>query len=572
MFHLANISGKTWIGMVLGLGTLWLSLDGLHYWHDIRFAYAATNFSISEILLGEFHPEQLGGGINEQVAGGFYLAKVLHLWLLHSIFEVVPPDNGGFNIVVGLFVCLMGVWTYVGYHLWKSIFDSEWLGWLAWICMLIVPVTPYLSGKLLSEVPSLVCITLSLLTLFHSRSELIRKRLLLGIISGLCLLLAGLFRLDSVLVYFGFCLSIIWYAESSKERGYVVGNLFMATTILLVGYCCLLWIWNVSPEILFAYFKGFTQAGQKSVLMSILGVITFGGVVFLLAISSYFQDRRLSKFCIAWFVISCGPIMIIAWQYMIEPRYLINGVLPLVGLGALGLDYIIRRIPLEGILRQVFTAVSILLVLGLNILFVRLMPYELDRVSLTKTVNTILQQNQRASILIPWTYTDFHFLRMMFPEASIKNVHTPHGGTEVLSFDPKWEKRLSDWYGDAFTAKISQVIPLWERGKVFYVSWTYYPPVEFVKRVSEVLGLSFLSRKIGQLDLLNHQEESWLWGYPGLKFSPVGEIGQYSYFSLTQKKCSSNAPTASKLEFDQLARGEEREKTIRQRLDCLPLN
>jgi len=71
---------------ILGLITLWLSLDGKHYWHEIRFMYAATQFSMDEILSGVFNPHQVGGKIDEIGAGGFYLTKVMHLVLLKELF------------------------------------------------------------------------------------------------------------------------------------------------------------------------------------------------------------------------------------------------------------------------------------------------------------------------------------------------------------------------------------------------------------------------------------------------------------------------------------------------------
>ncbi len=534
MFRHANITENTWVGLALALGTVWLSLDGLHYWHDIRFAYAATHFSISEILLGTFHPEQLGGAINEQVAGGFYLAKVLHLWLLQFLFTIISPDKGGFDLTVWVFVFLMGAWTFLGYCLWRQIFGNEWFAWLAWICMLLLPITPYLSGKLLSEVPSLLCITLSILALHQSRNVSLGQCLMFGIVSGLCLLLAGLFRLDCILAYVGFSVSLIWYAETPRERRDVGLSIFVSATVLFIGYCCFLWYWDVSPEILLAYYQGFIHAGQKSLAMSILGTATFGGVVFLLAIGALFRHHRLSSFFIVWFLVSCGPIMLITWQYMIEPRYLVNGILPLAGLGAIGLDFVVRKMKSYGLLRPLFVVVSIVLVFGMNGLIVKVMPYELDRVALTKTVNMILQQDSQATILIPWAYTDFHFLQMVFPDVSVKNVHTPEGRMDISFIDGKWGKRLADWYGDTYVSHLSQVIPFWGKGAVYYVGWTLYPPAEFVKRISEDLGLMFIVQKIDQLGLNNHLEESWLWGNSDVMFSPIGRVGQYQYFSLAQ--------------------------------------
>ena len=84
--------------LFIGSIFLWQSMDSHLYWHEVRFLYASTQFSMSELLSGVFNPHQMGGPIDEVGAGGFYLAKALHIWLLKQLFANINPASGGFTL------------------------------------------------------------------------------------------------------------------------------------------------------------------------------------------------------------------------------------------------------------------------------------------------------------------------------------------------------------------------------------------------------------------------------------------------------------------------------------------
>ena len=45
------------------------------------------------------------------------------------------------------------------------------------------------------------------------------------------------------------------------------------------------------------YFREFTESGIKSMAMSMLGILTFGGMVYGLAVFSFLNDERKKKPC-----------------------------------------------------------------------------------------------------------------------------------------------------------------------------------------------------------------------------------------------------------------------------------
>ena len=163
--HKRILSANIFILLALGTVTLWLSLDGNHYWHDVRFLYAASQFPISEIISGAFNPHQMGGVIDQASSGGFYLAKVLHIWILQQVYKWVLPNDGGFILSTWLSVLYLGLAIFFSYRLYMRIFKNELQSLFALYCFLFMPVTGYLAGKLLSETLAIFLITMLIVVL-----------------------------------------------------------------------------------------------------------------------------------------------------------------------------------------------------------------------------------------------------------------------------------------------------------------------------------------------------------------------------------------------------------------------
>ena len=92
---------------ILSLATLWLALDGKYYWHDIRFLYAASNFSLDEIMAGVFNPHQAWGHIDEISTAGFYASKYLHIILIKGLLSMTADPDAGMRTGTYLSVLLV---------------------------------------------------------------------------------------------------------------------------------------------------------------------------------------------------------------------------------------------------------------------------------------------------------------------------------------------------------------------------------------------------------------------------------------------------------------------------------
>ena len=220
---------------------------------------------------------------------------------------------------------------------------------------------------------------------------------------------------------------------------------------------------------------------------------------------------------------------------MVEPRYLVQAVFPLAGLGGLGMEALYTKVDFSRRGRLAGITCLLLVILGANEVIVRLMPYELDRPALLEAVREIQAKDVNAYILVPWAYTDFHFLRLMLPDVPIFNVNMARpytGGPELLT---AWKERYDSWYGDRYVAGTGRIHEMLAESPVYYLGWRTYPPLQNVRNFFRYIGLNSLDQLLGQLDLLNHLAQSEVWDAPDLRLEPAGHSGQYEIFRVQNR-------------------------------------
>jgi len=517
---------------ILAAAILALSLDGNHYWHEIRFLYASSQFSMGEILSGGFNPHQLGGKIDELGAGGFYLAKVLHIWFLHLLYNWISPAEGGFIISVLLSVLCITVSGVVSYHLFWRLFQNKRQAWLGVSCFMAMPITPYLAGKILSEVTALLFITTSILSFAVAIDNPKPNHIKFGFVSGVFTLLAALARLDILLCFAGFYIAFFIRRKGENDRKKFLEIGAVIFSIFVIGYSGTILSLGLEFKVLTEYFNNFINAGIKSNAMSVLGLLTFGGAMYILSFGACLSpNKKEARMLATWFVISAGSAILITRNYMVEPRYVISGLLPIAGLAALGLDALWNRMSNVRFKVLIITGLAVF-VLIINGIALKLMPYELNRKYIIKAVENILKIDESSAILVPWSYTDFNFLSVMLPDVVIYNVNSPGGDKKLLN--PYWLKRMNKWYAQAYIGNDSLLNQILSERETCYLGWRKYPPAENVKKMAEYFKFRSISRLIDTLPLKNHLAESWIWNSSSYNFEIVGKCGQYEYYKVTR--------------------------------------
>jgi hypothetical protein len=523
-----------WSWLLLALaaaGTLMLALDGRHYWHDARFLFATTQFPFGDVLDGRFNPEQAWSAADERSAAGFYTSKVAHLWLLRSLYTRVPPEAGGIELAVALSVLLVMAAAVLGGLLIARVTESRGLGQAGGAAFLLLPVTPYLAGKQVAEVTAVPLTAGALLLVWCAcRREEGRLRWPLALAGGAMLFLAAASRPDSLFAVLGFLAAAWWFAPGPAGRSALARVAASALGVAVVAYALLVAAIGAAPGDYFRYLTAFLAAPSRPAAMSVLSLAIFAGILYpVAALALLSHRRRAAAFFAVWWVAAWVPAIAITAAFMVEPRYLAHGALPLAGLVALGGEVVVRR---AGRAAAPLLAGLALVLLPANWFAIQLMPYELDRPRLLLAVDRIIGQSPDAVVLLPWTYTDLNFLRAARPGASLYSVHSPEGlevGDDVIA---AWHDRYSDWYEGRHLTDAGALAELLKARPVFYLGWHRYPPVEFVDGLTERLGFGAVAGALRRLDLLDHLETSWVPGSPEIRLEPAGQLGMYRYFRL----------------------------------------
>ena len=267
--------------------------------------------------------------------------------------------------------------------------------------------------------------------------------------------------------------------------------------------------------------------------MSLTGIATFAGTVYMLAFAGLFSKQtQIVRFFVLWTTITIIPALFITWNYMVEPRYLIQGLLPLCALGALGIDIIKNYFSAKGKHIIVLSFTFVMIATGLNYLFVRLMPYELDRPAMLGAIAAIKEVDPDAGILVPWSYTDYNFLWLVAPDTKIFNVNSSVNSSLDKNVETEWITRYQGWYGRQYIADQNKVDELLKNGPVFYLGWRVYPPVQNVRDFATVIGWDGLVKILDGLQMTDHLKESWLWYSPEFNMKYTGRSGQYEYYRI----------------------------------------
>jgi hypothetical protein len=385
----------------------------------------------------------------------------------------------------------------------------------------------------LSEVPSLLSVGVALRALVFSLEHRSTQRIVGIAFSGLSLMLAALMRLDMTLCFFGFLVAALLLPQKAFRRAELIRVAPVVLFVGCLGYLACAGILGIPIASFRPYFDSFVQLETKSNAMSVLGVLSFGGAGYLLAGLGLLCVTRAAGFLLVWLGLTVIPMIVITANYMVEPRYLSCAVIPLAGLVTIGLSRIDR---LRGRAQRLVLPAVVVVAVVSSALFIPLMPYEVDRPALTRAVGEVLDRDPNAAILVPWAYTDFHFLRLTLPDRPVYNVNTPGGSLAAIS--GPWRARLDDWYGINYLDDPDRLSELLTHQHAYYVGWRWYPPMENALHFAERFGLDAVANRLRRLGLMDHRTQSWLWNDPRFDLEPAGRAGQYEVFRVSPASVS----------------------------------
>ena len=521
-------SGSFLLASIIGLaGFVYVAMDGHLYWHEARLLFAVTHFSIPELLAGQFNPNQLGGDINEIGSAGYHLTKALYLMALDRLTRLpMSPDHqlmlGSLVSLLALLVCGLCVRS-VMENLGASPSLSSWSA----LAFFMMPSTPYLAGKLLSEVaamlPAFVGLVLWSSCLANARSSNWVRAL------GASLLIAttAVMRLDMTIVHASFALATL-ITSTALDRPRLIRFHLAILACAVALYALYLASQPGAYSSILEYLRQYLLLDPKSHLMSAFGLASFAGLMWVFAVVGIISFDRLSALLIIWLMFALIPMVTVVANYMIEPRYLVSASLALAGLAGAGLQRAFSRAPSDLAPRSL---AIILVIAFINFLAVPLMPYEVDRAAILRAADKYAPRDSVSTMLVPWSYTDYHFLRFARPDSRIYNVHTPAGDPDGVT--KEWSARLHDWYGDHYVSDVDSLAALGQQEPVYYLGWGVYPPIQTILSWADKVPIEDIGRRLGSQSFMRHREQSWLWTAPGYHFKLAERFGQYEVYEVT---------------------------------------
>jgi len=499
---------------------LLLSWNSFHYWDEFFYLFAALAHSPRELVRLDALATLGPSGFPT----GYFTSKIGHVVLLRLLTQVFGTGETALYLIQAIFALLLVGFGAVAYGLLRELLDDAQRARDAAIVLLFLPGTMYLAYKTLSEVPSLLLITLGCWGFLRSFRAASRNRIgaLLGL-SAVALSLGTLCRVTAFVSFVGLVLALLVAGDVRFPRRAVLIRVAAVggSTLLLVTLSLRLLGGSEFLPLGLAYQVATRpDAGLQRVYALALFLQTFALVLLFVPYRPWNIGIRLAM---VWSVATALPFL--AGH---ESRYYAPMLIPLALLAATGL----RR--MAGLLlgpghRWGWIAVLAALVLVNRFLLLPLVVYDIDQSRLLSLMDRLTHGSSQATYLLPWS-SDYSLLRFAFPDQRIRLClsETPESRYQALG-RPGPLGPLDQWWSgpDHYVGSLAALTSLprpW-----YYVGWTYLPTTLRLRDLLRRLGIHLLDDPT-RLGFHNHLAGSWIWDDPALTLQPLGQEGQFHLY------------------------------------------
>jgi hypothetical protein len=501
-----------------------------HHWDEYFYLYSSFMHSPAELLRYEsstaiFPP-------------GFFTEKLGHVALLRVLTGVLGPGEPALYTIELLYALLLVGYFWASYRLLRELLgpaearDST-------LVLMFSPLSLYLAYKLLSEVPSLLFVTLASWALVRSlTADTARARRIALCLSISLLAVGALFRITGVAEFVGLAVALLVAGSRSDFtwRRVIGASVLIGAASAAIYSIVLLW-YGGTPLSIFAGIG--TVVTTHPPLERVFALACFVQTFALVLPFAWRQRARPAvRLAAIWLVCAGAPFL--AGH---EPRYYAPALTPLAVLSAVGLKEAASKLP-EGGRRYAWLGVLAALVLINRLFLIPLMPYEVQQEQLLTVFHRLQQQKPGATYLVPWI-SDYSLLRFSGPAARVDLCLSVLPGGRISTRGHTGQLGAADrWWAGADHYVGSKDVLLKQPRPWRYLGWTYNPANVALVRWLGRLGLPI--PKGGKLH--NHLAGSWIWLDPTLGRQLVEHSGLYYVYALTpeaQKLPSSSRRTGS---------------------------
>ena len=497
---------------------LLLSWSDAHYWDEFYYLYSVLVHSPAELLRFE--------GETQHFPPGFFSEKLGHVLILHQLTGRLGGGERTLYTIQFLYALLVVGFVAAAYGLMRELLQDADAS-IAALVLLFSPLALYLAYKAMSEVPSLLFITLgswAFVRAFRPADRSIQTGLLVLAVAGLTL--GMLCRVTVIASFMGLGLALLLAGDQRFDRRRLFGRLLVVGLAVVTLHVGAVHLAGGSVHHTGAHIHS-VISGHPPLQRVYALALFLQALALLLPFAWGAPSAWWPRFAIAWLAAAAVPFVVGH-----EPRYYAPALVPLALVAGAGL----RRaadLLFPATWRYAWVALLVPIVVVDRFVLVPLMPYEVSQATLLGVFKTFHDREPGATYLVPWS-SDFSLLRFAFPDANVvlcltgsaASRHGMTGGMGALSPPDQWWAGIGHYVGaDSALAEMPE--------PRYYIGWEENPAAVRLQRLMGSLGLAHLMSKGPKLH--NHLEESWIWSDDSWLLTRRGQVAQYQVYEVTPR-------------------------------------
>jgi hypothetical protein len=264
--------------------------------------------------------------------------------------------------------------------------------------------------------------------------------------------------------------------------------------------------------------------------VTLLNVGLEGGAFFIaLPLAFLSRQRRRALFFGTWFVLASAPLFLV-FPY-VEFRYLATNLIALAGLIWLAAEAIRPHVSDWWQRRRLLTVclggVTVLTVAGSNMLALAIMMHEVRMDQLDDVVKRLDRGYGRDyAILVPWSFTDFHYLRFTYPERAVYSVQSVFEDRSAAW----WRKMQDQYYGKHVIRSVEELTAL--DTQLVYLGFEENFSVANLRATVSYVPFFDLKRQFQKVRFIDHLALSWMWDDPNVILTERFRRGYYRVYDV----------------------------------------
>lgn len=508
-------------GLVLGV---WLALASDHrlHWDEPGYLYAAAYLDVNTILAGEFQPS----GIAK-----FSISRSLHVLLMHGIFSLTGPGPVAITVIQCVYLAmLVATLLLMARIMIKLLPDHRHDLPVAIGLMALSPIVLWLGCKTMPETPALFLSTSTCYALLNATMSTSRAAGWI-VLAGIAGTLTVFFKNIMVLTPATMVVSLLIVGSGSLSRLRIAITAGVAGLFSMSLFFILLALMGISLADYLAATQELMSEPESVVVKAYFTMLEGGALFASILLAPFAGNRRGAALFLLWFALSTVPLLLLVPD--IEERYLLPNVMALAGLTVLAVAAARRLIEGSKPAGAVLTMLAFLIVGLSSGTFQRIMAQDVA-VDDIDDMMTALDERfgpRNYTIVSPWEFSTFLFLRVAFPEYSVVNAHTP-SSWKVPVWTADEQRRF---FGARLVENASELAPL--RRPLVYMGFEENLSVANLRQLITLVPSEQLRNTVSKMIAAKvdetHLQSSWLWSQLEPQ-EPDMIIGHYKAFVLPE--------------------------------------